>query len=319
MCTPNGQHSKLVFSQNTTGYIYGTADVIGIHGPWGKYGGAAANRTFSGRFSCAFLPGTTNPYPFIIMARGARTAPSPGGAVDKRLFFSRGQWNATQAAPAPTSLTQWAAIDGTSYNTHGTPAVASNSTSLVVVYLNDAGQLRGNYWDAASNTFSSPLSAPALPNGWTGLGTPAVAWTQSPTSTFHVFVRTRNGAGQLRLYRTSMHTTAFAAGWERIDLPANAPPMDSDPAFEFNANMDINTLYYRRGTTLYQLSSLHTVYSSSTIKAIRPQGNATPSFTGNPSVIGGVPYETGRHWVLARATGGIYFASSMNDEDLAPN
>ena len=59
-------------------------------------------------------------------------------------------------------------------------------------------------------------------------------------------------------------------------------------------------------------------FNIGTLKAITV-GGTTPSITGNPVVIGGTPYEAGRHWVLARGGSNIYWGESFNDEDLAPN
>jgi hypothetical protein len=36
-------------------------------------------------------------------------------------------------------------------------------------------------------------------------------------------------------------------------------------------------------------------------------------------VIGGVPNELGRHWVLVRGVGGILWGDSQNDENLTVN
>jgi len=48
-------------------------------------------------------------------------------------------------------------------------------------------------------------------------------------------------------------------------------------------------------------------------------GGTAPNISGNPVVIGGQPYEQGRHWFLARGGRNIYWGESFNDEDLAPN
>jgi hypothetical protein len=99
-------------------------------------------------------------------------------------------------------------------------------------------------------------------------------------------------------------------------LPSNAPAIQSDPAYEFDDDPELNsaTLYYRNGTTLYQVTAPGNVYGfdQSTISPITLLGG-TPSITGNPMAIGGVPYEAGKHWFLARGGNEIYFAESFND------
>lgn len=323
-CTPNGAHSKITFTRDTTGFMQGQSDVVGIQGSWGKYGGSGSLRKFGGRPACGFLAGSSSPYPFIILGKGST---APDGSVDRRLYWSRGNWTVSGSAPPPASATQWAAISSTQYATNGNPAVGTRDGQLVVVYLRDNGQLSGNYW--TGSTFSTTLNHPNLPTGWTGLGTPTIAFAEGWSQKFSIFVRARNSSNQIRLYETFFqndHFTSAAGGptgvWQQVTLPSGAPSMQSDPAYEFD-NYDIfytGTLYYRNGSTIYQVSASNNVdqFNNSTIKAITV-GGTTPSISGNPVVIGGVPYEAGRHWVLARGGSNIYWGESFNDEDLAPN
>ena len=323
-CTPNGAHSKIIFTRDTSGFIQGQADVVGINGSWGKYGGSGSQRKLGGRPACGFTGFSSSPYPFVILAKGATAA---DGTADKRLFWSRGNWTISGTAPPPAAATSWAALDGTQYSTNGNPAVGTRNGQLVAVYLKDNGQLAGNYWTGSA--FSSTLSHPNLPTGWTGQGTPTIAFAESWAQKFVIFVRAKNSLNQYRLYETFFendHFTSAAGGptgvWQQATLPSGAPSLGSDPAYEFD-NYSIfytGTLYYRNGSTLYQVSAVNGVdqFNLGTLKSITV-GGTTPSISGNPVVIGGVPYEAGRHWVLARGGSNIYWGESFNDEDLAPN
>jgi len=325
-CTPHAPHSMIMFTRDTSNFIQGMADNQGARGSWGKYGGSGSLRKLGGRPACGFLAESSNPYPFVILAKGAN---APDGSVDRHLFWSKGNWTYDPyTSPPPSAQTQWAAIDGTQYATNGNPAVGTHNGELVVVYLKDNGQLAGNYWTGSA--FSGTLSHPNLPTGWTGVGTPAIAFAESWSQKFSIFVRAKNASNQYRLYETFFETNHFtsAAGggtgvWQQVTLPPGAPSLGSDPAYEFDNVQSFysGTLYYRNGTRIYHLSASNGVdqFDNSTVKAILIGGSA-PSISGNPVVIGGVFYEGGSHWVLARGAGNsIYFAESVSDDYLAPN
>lgn len=324
MCTPaNVGHSKIIFTRDTSNYIQGISDVVGAMGPWGKYGGAAAARQFGGRPACGFLSGSSSPVPFVLLAKGST---APNGTSDRRLYWSRGNWTTSASAPPPASATQWAAISNTQFNTNGNPAVGTRNGQLVVTYLGDNGQLLGNYWIPASNTFSATVAGPTLPAGWTGVGTPAIHYAGSWSGRFTVVVRAVNSSNVSRFYITFFGANSFegavpgsGAAYTQVVLPANAPAIQSDPAYEFDDDPEMNsaTLYYRNGSTIYQVTAPGNVYGfeQSTIAPITLLGG-TPNITGNPLAIGGVPYEAGKHWLLMR--GGpqgseLYFAESFND------
>jgi hypothetical protein len=325
MCTPNLGHSDITFTRDSSNAIQGIANCSGIQGSWGKYGGT---RKLGGRPGCGFVDDSASPYPFVLLAKGAT---APDGSTDRRLFWSRGTWTFAQNAPAPTAQTQWAALDQTQYNINGNPAVATNNGELVVVYLDDSGQLHGNYWDSAHSTFSGTLTGPTLPSGWTGVGTPAISFTGGFALKFIITVRAKNSLNQYGLYDTFFWNNAFtdAVGtpghtlYRSVSLPSGAPGLQSDPAFEFDDDFSFNssTLYYRNGTSIYQVSATDGVdaFGTGTLKAISV-GPSTPTISGNPVVIGGVPFEGGKHWVLARgASNGLYFGESFADGTVTPN
>ena len=319
----NVPHSMLVFQRDTSGFIQGWLDNSGVPGTWNKYGGTGSLRKLGGRPACGFLSGPASPNRFILLAKGA-SAPS---GTDKRLFWSMGSWNDDPLTTPPvTVLTTWAAMDGTPYNTNGNPAVGAHDGQLVVVYLNDNGQLAANYW--TGGTFSSTLTHPNLPTGWTGIGTPTIAFAQSWANKFVIFVRAKNSLNQFRVYRTFFDATQFTGAvgtgtpvYQSITFPSGAPGIQSDPAYEFfSGDFSSGTLYYRNGTRLYQMSAVNGVddFRTSVVQPVIP--STTPSISGNPIAIGGVYYEGGAHWIMARGAGNnLYFGESYNDDDLVPN
>lgn len=104
--------------------------------------------------------------------------------------------------------------------------------------------------------------------------------------------------------------------YSQVVLPAGAPAIQSDPAYEFDNDPDMNsaTLYYRNGTRLYQVTAPGNVYGfdQSVLKSITLL-SGTPNVSGNPLAVGGVPYEAGKHWLVARGGNEIYFLESYND------
>jgi hypothetical protein len=234
MCTlqpPSGGHSKLIFSQDSSNFIQGAADDVGAWSSYAKYGGGPSLRTLNGRPACGFLTTSTSPYPFLIVARGKS---APDGTTDKRLYWSKGAWTVDATFPPPAAVTQWAKIDDSQYSVNGTPAIAAHGNELILVYFDDSGRLKGNYWDNAHGTFSATITGPALPSGWAGAGTPAIAYVGSTAQKFIIWIRAKNGA-QDRLYETAFLHTGFASGSPvSVSLQTDAA-MDGDPAYEYDA------------------------------------------------------------------------------------
>jgi hypothetical protein len=327
-CTPNAAHSMVMFTRDTANFIQGQSNLGGNPSVWAKYGSGTNPRQLGGRPACGFVSEASSPYPFILLAKGAY---APNGSVDQRLFWSKGNWTASQSWPPPAAVTPFAALDSTQYYVNGNPAVGTNDGELVVVYLNDSGQLLGNYWTGSS--FSGTLSGPTLPGGWTGVGTPTIAYAHGWADMFIIFVRAQDGYGNYQLFDTFFQDDHFTAAYggpdgeyQWITLPYAAPPMDSDPAYEYDYNpydnWDNGTLYYRSTDGLiYQVSASNQVdeFDYSTVRAVLdPSGS--PTFLGNPVANGGVQYEAGSHWLLVRDVySTLYFGESYQDYQLTPN
>ena len=80
---------------------------------------------------------------------------------------------------------------------------------------------------------------------------------------------------------------------------------------------NITTLYYRSGTAIVQGSG--SPYPDVEPWSILRSSGSKPSFSGSPSVVGGVPFEAGRHWVMGVDTNSdVWFIESKNDAQLLP-
>ena len=230
-------------------------------------------------------------------------------------------------------MTPFTALDNTQYSTDGNPTVATHDGQLVVAYLNDSGQLQANYWKAAEGTMSATLVHPNLPTGWVGVGAPAIDFAESWAQRFVIFVRATK-SGQTKLFETFFENDHFAAAyggttgvWQSVTLPPGAPAISSDPGYEYNRNDDdafeAGTLFYRSGSKFYQVSANNVVdqFDTATLKVMTNPDNTSPNFTGyNPIVHGGVQFEAGHHWVLARAADNqLYMGESIQDYMIDPN
>ena len=326
-CTPHGSHSNIMFTRDTSNYIQGNATLpVGGGSAFAKYGSTVNARQLGGRPACAFLSESSSPYPFILLAKGA-VAPD-GKTADKRLFWSKGQWTTTLGT-APTAVTAFAALDNTQYSVNGNPAVATHNGQLVVVYLNDSGQLLANYW--TGSTFSGTLTHPtALPSGWTAVGTPTIAFAENWAQKYVIFVRATNRFSQPKFFATFFENDHFAASYggtnatfHAVDLPSGAPAISSDPAYEYDNDgefINTGTLYYRSGSKMYQVSAGNAVdqFDTSTLKAM-DVSSTSPNLTGNPVANGGTQFEAGRHWVLVRGSNGVYMGESLQNSGLSAN
>jgi len=335
-CTANVSHSYAMFTRDTSNFIQGQSTPgVGPGSAWAKYGSGPNPRQLGGRPACAFLsnsPNGSNSYPFILLAKGAV---APNNVSDKRLFWSQGQWTLPTSIgnppPAPTASTPFAPIDTSAnapqFQTNGNPAAAMHNGQLVVVYLGDDGQLLGNYW--TGNGFSATLVHPTLPTGWTGVGTPTIAFAGGWAQKFVIFIRASYRGLTTGVFETFFENNRFAGaaggpatGYQSVPLPSGHP-LSSDPAYEYDDNdsddFHVGTLYWRSLKTIYQVSASNGVdqFNVSTLKAIPNPGTAT--MIGNPFVLGGVQYEAGHHWLLVRGSDGVYWNESVQDWMLSPN
>jgi hypothetical protein len=286
-CTPNGAHSKIMFSRDTTGYVQGQADVVGIQGVWGKYGGSASLRKFDSRPVCAFLPGTTSPYSFIILARGVTAS---DGTSDKRLFWSRGQWTVSETAPPPASVTQWAMTTVSSKGTTG-PAVVSAARSRPRRSLPAfRGQLPK---DRALRSLVEVRDLPAR----------------------------KEQRERVPLLHDLLHYDQFLERWWclfRILTARRCP--GGAKRFRVRIRQLLSSrlchpLLPQRDAPLSRLCNRQLLQRDD----VQSRHERRRHCSGNPLAIGGVPYEAGRHWLLIRGTDGILWGETFNDENLAVN
>ncbi|WP_437670568.1 hypothetical protein [Sorangium sp. So ce131] len=320
LCT-DAARAYIAFSLTSSGFLYGVSDNTPGFSSWAKY--TPSQRKFGTSPACAMIFPTSSERHFIVVARGST---NPLNQTDRRLFWSYGKWvgGATANPPEPVSTaSSWNAIDDNTYASGGSPAIASRNDKVVVTLLADDGQLHAYYKDPNQN-WSNRIEGPDMPAGWTAIGTPAIAFLESWLQKYTIVVLARNASStQFRFYYTFFDGTNFvdatggpAATFEQLPLAsstATAPTADSEPGLEWDGDqLFTSTLYYRVGDFIYQTSGFLYDYGQHGILPIR--GDLNKQFRSAPSVVGGVPFDQGRHQVLARdSSNTLWHIESQND------
>jgi hypothetical protein len=312
------QRAFLTFSRDVAGSYRSLANVTGgFSNSWGTYG----NRKFGTRPACTMLSGTAVTAKFLIFGRGTLNAQNQ---TDQRLFWSQGNWDASGYPINPTPDTVWTAMPGSNtYNINGSPAAATGfSEEVVVTFLGDDNRIYAHR-RTSQGTWGNRVQGPNLPSGWTAAGTPAITFVGNWLSEYMIIVRAWNAQGQSAFFYTFFYNGQFygigfpGASFTQVPLPGGAPPVNGDPALEWDYFLDTLTLYYvSNDQYVYQTSG--TVYDLGQ-GVIRKVRSDSPTFMTAPSVVGGVMYDPGRHLVLALDFDAeIRWAQTIDDEHLLP-
>ena len=163
----SAQRAFLTFTLDTSGYYKTYANVTGARSNWGQYG---TTRTFGTKAACAMMPSPADltHAKFLLIGRGLKNLQ---GQSDTKLYFSQGNWNATNPT-VPTPDTPWTQLspNGESYATNGSPAVAVSPTGkIVVTLLGTDNKVYAHYRDPGGN-WSARIQGPALPRRMDGGG-----------------------------------------------------------------------------------------------------------------------------------------------------
>ncbi|HTQ02379.1 MAG TPA: hypothetical protein VMI54_00930 [Polyangiaceae bacterium] len=294
---------------------------------WGSYG----TKQFSSRPACAMRElGASGGHGFVLVGKG----------TDNVLYASPGSWDPHMhdGTPVnPTADTAWTAIDSTTYPTSGSPALATNAATnaMVVTYVNANG---GNKvvvrehalpYEQQGSNWSAEIAAPALPAGWSGVGTPGITWEPNFNNLFQIVVHVKSGT-QSRLLMTYFDpaTRKFSGaipgsppGWKQLPI---ADTVDSDPALAYSPTLNTTTLYFRSGTQLKQTSGYGDFLGTNLVHVVGTTAGVTyPNGTGgtqavSPSALS-IPLENSNNIVIARiSTNQLWASFSEQDAFLVP-
>jgi hypothetical protein len=296
---------------------------------WGSYG----TKPFASRPACAMRElGASGGHGFVLVGKG----------TDNLLYASPGSWDPQLhdgTALNPTADTAWTAIDtATTYPTGGSPALATNAAlnAMVLAYVNTNNH--GNKLVvrehalpyAQSRNWSAEIAAPALPVGWSGVGTPGITWEPDFNNLFQIVLHVKSGT-QSRLLMTYFDpaTRLFSGAipgsppsWKQISTGSFS--VDSDPALAYSPTLDTTTLYFRHGTQLVQTSgygdslgtnAVHVVAANAGVSY--PDGT-TGTQAASPCALS-IPLEASNNIVLARiSTSQLWASFSVDDALLVP-
>jgi hypothetical protein len=275
---------------------------------WTEYG----TRTFGTRPACVRYQASYPDANFVVAGRGLATST---GAQDRRIFTSLAQWN-LQPFSGPTPATPWTAVSGDTYQTNGSPALATSGFGALLTFLGDDARLYAHYQDYpySGSNWGARVQAPALPSGWQAQGAPAVAFTHGAAGKFQIIVRARMN-NMNRLYTLYFYIDRFTnwagspattSSWTQVNTGSNV--VDSDPAFAFDPFLPSATLYFRSGNDIIQTSGVGPQLGTLPRAPVVEFHPDTPTMVGAPAAQGGSGVDHGRNLVVTRASDNQLYA-----------
>lgn len=298
-----------------SGQYMGAADGDTGVSAWATYG----SRSFASSPSITALPNNCNGLRFMVVGRGA------GTGANSRIYWSEGK--VTRASNGvfnpPVMETDFVEVSARQFSgSNGYPAVTSSDQGDAYLAFRDGTNIYARTKAAGSTSWGVEAQAPPLPAGWWPVGTPAIEYGffWGPVT---VVVRAQNWLGQTAFFAILYNEGAFRpSSWFELGAPpSGSPPVESDPALEWNGYVFTHTLYYRSGDSFYQTSFFLDEWAHSDIPAKKIiHGNTQPAYNSAPSAHGNVDIENERrHWVVGRSGSEIYFSAiSHSDSQLAP-
>lgn len=285
---------------------------------WGFYG----NKQFSSKPTCAMREnGADGQGGFVVAGKG----------TDNKIYASPGLIPAiADPQPSPQPVVgppgYFTAVSNTTYTTGGSPALASGSSKMVMVFMGDDRRIYAHVRGLPylSNSWSSRISGPQLPAGWTPIGAPAIA---RAAITFQIVVHARNGQ-QDRLFEVHFYdghnhfSNGIGSPTSNFVMLPNMGRIDDDPALTIH---DVHgpTVYFRRYNpntgfaTIMQTTGVP--LGSNPVFAVKPNDNV--NYASGPAAIANwaIESQNGRHTVLARTTGNQLRAGvTLPDVNIVP-
>lgn len=303
--------SLVAFTRASSNRYRGAA--AGELGPssWNEYD----TRSFASSPTLTGLPSTDScaSMRFLVAGRGAGFGP------DSRIYFSLGRATQSGGVYGPLTRTRdFAPVSTQEFSgSNGYPAVSSAPTGAAFLVYRNGSTIYGHTKPAGSNTWTSTAhQAPALPSPWVPIGTPAIEYGWGGVT--FVIIRGQSGS-TIQFFRIFYGNSGFqipfggTPQWLGLPLPGGSASIQSDPAVEWNDELFTHTVYYRSGSSFYQVSIFLDGWEEVAKQVVHPF--TTPSYSDAPAVNGNVDYEqTRRHWLLGRS-GTEFWFSVINEPD----
>jgi hypothetical protein len=169
-------------------------------------------RLFQTRPACAMIEDSSNGSArYVLVGKGDDNKLYHSTGTLPKANFSTSSW----VPPTPTVQQDWVAINSQVYPgvsgvdaVAADPAMATNSTAIALTWISGTTVWAHHHpLPYAGSNWQARVSAPALPNGYVPVGTPAITWIGGFAQSFHVVVRgTKNGTS--RFFETYFGYTA---------------------------------------------------------------------------------------------------------------
>ena len=315
-------HIVTTFVQATSfGYWAGAGESAG-EVSWAEYSGDVfATPAALARLPTVHFDGGSAEEHLMVVGRA--------GGSDGRMYWSEAKiGQATYGVfppPVPVTFPAFATINNNKFSDpYGYPALTSDSSgnvTMTYIGLNASSQPTVYAQIKPFNGgWRARVAAPALPTGWTlVVGKPTIAWGYLGTCTIVVKAKTSTQTSFFRIFfdGTNFYDTLGPAGFRQLPLLTGSPSIGSDPALEWDGDLNAHTLYYRSGGNIYEASFTDNAFYEAFKKLTASSSN--PTFVGSPSVYGGINLENTEHWIMGRdASFNMYFGFTDTDSRLTP-
>jgi len=285
---------------------------------WGTYG---ATRTWKSKPALAHKENSASGLPGFVVA---------GKLSDNTVVTSSGiMAPSSTTLGLPTADKPFEVVEaGRTYSSGGLPAITNYDqngvNNLVMVLMGDDGRTiyahtRPIPYNASTSHWSSRITGPTLPTGWSVVYAPTIAAEYAPNM-LAILIHARKGSTDA-FFVTHFSNLGYAAHFSNsIGSPAlvwtqapNIGAINDDPTLSWSPATGL-TAYYLRGSQIVE-----TGWEPDPSRPVLPVAPSTGiNFTSSPSVTEDAYYDQGTHVVIARATNALYLIDSNQDSKLDP-
>jgi hypothetical protein len=266
-----------------------------------------------------------------------------GKGFDGKIYAFRGRQDEGMGGPPPLPAfeTTWAAVSATTYkdsfgnpDNYGRPAISTNGSVTALTFMTSDRKVhaftRGIPFNGSGVNWSTEKVGPALPSGLTADGIPAITYVRgfgsSAINKFIVMVRAVPTSGAARLYWIYFDGASFGT-WTQATIPSPYK-VDSDPAVEYDDQLDALTVYFKstdtNNGTIVQASVPNATNIGSSLYPFFPIAvgqTGSPDTVNAPRAIFGAGSDLGIRSVVTRGKfpgtlSGNEFKTLMVAEDL---
>jgi len=301
---------------------------------WTQYPNPSSVK-FSSKPNCALIDNVKGPHQFLVAGVG----------VNSELYVGTFVQEGNPGMPInPHQNTNFAAIGSYTYPVGPELASATSGSkgavvvTLVTAAVNGSQQIHAYVASLPyTNTWSSRIDGPVLPQGYSVVGGPAMVSYPFAPGLFGIVVHTTNGGDEI--FHTYFHSgfnggsTGFSSAtgvlqnsWTQITGLLEGLSISGAPSLTYDSAVGVETLYFRDGYDIMETSGAPPGISSSVnplgdypVDMILPElgfhFNYGPAAVGNTPFGSQAPTENG---LAVDTYGNVYMINALPDDDLGP-